>query len=102
MPVTYLIRFRVKAAERARFLGLLNDVLDAMRAERSFVSATLGADPDDANHFLLHETWLDHQEVLDVQLHRTYREAWHAALPDLLEAPRNISVWAPLRSDRRD
>jgi quinol monooxygenase YgiN len=38
--------------------------------------------------------------VLDVQLHRPYRQAWHAALPDLLAAPREISVWRRLRVDR--
>ena len=101
MPVTYLIRFRVKPAERDRFLGLLNGVLDAMRAEDSFASATLHADPEDANGFLLHETWRDHEDVMQVQLHRPYRAAWHAALPELLEAEREISVWTPLRSDRR-
>ena len=99
MSVTYLIRFRVKPAQRARFLDLLNGVLDAMRMEEMFVSATLATDPQDANAFLLHETWQDHQDVLDVQIHRPYRDAWHATLPELLEAPREISMWTPLRSD---
>jgi len=101
MDVAYLIGCRVKPAERERFLALLTGVLDAMRGEESFVSATLHQDPEDANRFLLHEVWRDHQEVVEVQLARPYRAAWHAALPELLEAPREISVWTPLRSDRR-
>jgi quinol monooxygenase YgiN len=100
MAVTYLIEFAVKPAERRRFLALLNDVLDAMRAEPMFIDATLHGDPQNANRFLLHESWQDHQNVLDEQLGRAYREAWHAALPDLLERPRDVSMWTPLRSDR--
>jgi quinol monooxygenase YgiN len=99
MDVTYLIRFQVKPAQRERFLALLNGVLDAMRAEANFVSATLHADPEEPNRFLLHETWRDHQDVLDVQLARPYRAAWHEALPSLLDVPRDVSMWRPLRRD---
>jgi quinol monooxygenase YgiN len=100
VSVTYLIEFQVVPAERERFLGLLNGVLDAMRAEETFQDATLHVDPENENRFLLHETWADHREVLDVQIKRPYRDAWHAALPELLLRPRGISVWTPLRSDR--
>lgn len=99
MSVTYLIEFDVRPAERQRFLSLLNGVLDAMRHEPMFVSATLHADPENATRFLLHETWQSHEDVVSVQLARRYREAWHAALPELLESNRKISVWQPLRSD---
>ncbi len=99
MSVTYVIGFTVRPEQRARFLKLLNGVLDAMRHEPMFVSATLNSDLGDANHFLLQETWADHQDVLDVQLKRPYREEWHAALEELLAAPRDISMWQPMRSD---
>jgi quinol monooxygenase YgiN len=101
MDVTYLIMFQLRPGQRDRFLDLLNGVLDAMRHEAGFVSATLHADPADAQRFLLHETWRDHHDVVEVQLHRPYRRAWHDALPELLAAPREISVWQPLRADRR-
>lgn len=101
MAVTYLIEFRVRAAERPRFLALLSGVLDVMREEDGFNGATLHEDPQDPLHFLLHETRRDHDEVVEVELARPYRAAWHAALPELLEVPRAISVWAPVRSDRR-
>jgi len=99
MSITYCITFSVVPSERQRFLDLLNGVLDTMREEPMFISATLHADPENANRFLLHETWTDHQDVLDVQLLRPYREAWHEALPELLERPREIGVWNPLRAD---
>ncbi len=100
MPVTFVIRFTVVPAERERFLRLLGDVLDAMRHEPRFHEAILLGDPEDANRFLLHETWDDLDDVVDMQLKRPYREDWHAALPEILVAPREISTWRPLRSDR--
>ena len=99
MSVTYIIGFTVRPEQRSRFLKLLNGVLDAMRHEPMFVSAALNSDPTDENHFLLQETWADHQDVLDVQLKRPYRGEWHAALVELLAAPRDISMWQPMRSD---
>jgi len=101
MSVTYLIGFTVKPEQRERFLALLNGVLDAMRHEARFENAALHRDPVDPCRFLLHETWADHQDVLDVQLSRPYRQDWHAALPDLLAEPRAISMWEPLRADMR-
>ena len=101
MSVTYLIVFTVRPEQRERFHSLLNGVLDAMRDETTFINATLHGDPADPNRFLLHETWADHQDVLDVQLKRGYRDAWHAALQELLVNPRDISVWKPLRIESR-
>ncbi|WP_102960591.1 putative quinol monooxygenase [Mangrovicella endophytica] len=99
MSVSYLITFQVRPTERERFLALLNGVLDAMRGETTFRSAAFHADPGDPCRFLLLESWADHEDVVEVQLARPYREAWHAALPELLERPRDIGVWTPLRQD---
>ena len=99
MSVTYLIEFAVKPTQRERFLHLLDGGLDAMRKEATFRNATLHGDPADPNHFLLHETWADHQDVVEVQLARAYRQDWHDALPDMLERPREVSMWTPLRRD---
>lgn len=99
MPVTYVIRFDIRPGERDRFLTLLNGVLDAMRHEPMFHDAMLHADPDNEHHMMLYETWEDHVDVLEIQLKRPYREAWHAALPELLAKPRDISIWHPIRSD---
>jgi|GEM_PF-544208 len=100
MSVTYLIEFAVKPEERARFLDLLNGVLEAMRHEEMFVDAALHADPGDENRFMLHETWQSHEDVLTVQLARRYRAAWHEAQPELLAGERKISMWQKLRDDR--
>jgi quinol monooxygenase YgiN len=99
MPVTYLIKFDVVPEQRDRFLALLNGVLDAMRSEPMFHQAMLHQDPESANRFMLCETWESHEDVLEVQLSRPYREAWHQALPELLSQPRDVSIWEPLRAD---
>ncbi len=101
MPVTFTIRFAVVPEERERFLALLEGVLDAMRDEPMFREAILHADPENENRFMLYETWEDLDDVVTVQLARPYRQAWHAALPEILEEERDIAVWRPLRADRR-
>jgi quinol monooxygenase YgiN len=100
MPVTFVIRFDVVPEERQRFLTLLNGVLNAMRDEPMFHEAVLHRDAEDENHFMLYETWEDLDDVVNVQLQRPYRQAWHAALPEILREPREISTWQPLRADR--
>jgi len=101
MPVTYLIQFDVIPQQRARFLSLLTQVLDSMRSEPMFHEAHLHQDPENENHLLLYETWQDHEDVLQVQLQRPYRQAFHEALGEVLAQPRTISIWLPLRSDRK-
>lgn len=49
---------------------------------------------------MLYETWESHADVLNVQLHRPYRRAWHEALDSILESARDVSIWEPLRADR--
>ncbi|MEH6718802.1 MAG: putative quinol monooxygenase [Aurantimonas endophytica] len=96
MSVAYVIEFEVRPGERGRFLALLTGVLEAMRHEETYRGATLHVDPDDPLRFLLHEVWVDHEEVVNVQLRRDYRREWHAALPELLAVERRISVWQPI------
>ncbi|QSQ25588.1 antibiotic biosynthesis monooxygenase [Pyxidicoccus parkwayensis] len=96
MSVTYAIEFDVREGKRELFLKLLGDVLSTMKREDSYRGAALHVSPDNPLRFMLVETWADHQEVLDVQLHRPYRREWHAALPELLESPRRISMWTPV------
>jgi len=100
MPVTYMIKFHVVPEKREEFLCLLHDVLDAMRSETTYREAILHRDPECDNTFMLYETWESHDDVLNVQLHRPYRQAWHAALPHILNGEREISVWQKIRVDR--
>ena len=73
MSVTYVIKFQIVPGKYDDFLALLTGVLDAMRHESTFVEAMLHADPDDANRLMLYETWQDHNDVVNVQVHRLAR-----------------------------
>jgi len=92
---TYLIRFTVRPGQRERFLGLLTAVLEQMRKEKTFIDARLAQVADKPNEFVLHETWASREDVVNVQLNRPYRRDWHAALPDLLECERDITILSP-------
>jgi (4S)-4-hydroxy-5-phosphonooxypentane-2,3-dione isomerase len=81
MAVTYTIKFNVIPEQRERFLVLLEGVLDSMRHESTFREAVLHRDSASDSCFLLYETWESHEDVLNVQLNRPYRRAWHDALP---------------------
>lgn len=101
MAVTYVIHFDVVPEKLDRFTHLLNGVLDAMRAEPTFHQAVLHRDAECANRLMLYETWESHEDVLPVQLHRPYRQAYHEALGELLRKPREIAIWHPIRADRK-
>jgi quinol monooxygenase YgiN len=98
-PVAFTIEIRVKPGAAAEFLELLHPVLDAMRHEASFINAVLHRDPEDPTRFFLYETWADLDDVVQVQLHRPYRQAYTERLPALLAAERVIGVWQPIRID---
>ncbi len=100
MAVTFVIKFDVIPDQRERFLALLEGVLDAMRDEPLFHEAILHRDPESEHRFMLYETWEDLDDVVNVQLQRPYRQAWHDALPTLLTKDRDITMWTPLRDDR--
>ncbi|MFD2261997.1 putative quinol monooxygenase [Lacibacterium aquatile] len=101
MAVTYLITFTLNPGAKPLFLSLLHPVLDAMRHETDFLDAHVSESPDNPDRLLLLESWADHDAVLAVEIHRPYRKAYHAALPELLAQPREISVWRTLRRDSK-
>lgn len=91
----------VRKGMEEEFLALLEPVLDAMRHEETFVNAILHRDPEAPNRFMLYETWTDADDVMQVQMHRDYRQPFQDRLPELLEAPREMKVWHPMRGDFR-
>lgn len=101
MAVTYAIKFHVVPGKQEEFLQLLTGVLDAMKVETTFREAILHRDPASDNTFMLYETWDNHDDVVNVQLNRPYRRAWHDALPRILLSGREICVWEPIRTDRK-
>jgi quinol monooxygenase YgiN len=97
--VAFTVTLHVKPGREAEFLDLLTPVLDAMRHEPSFINAVLHRSPDDPTLFMLYETWADLDELVQVQIPRGYRQAYIAALPDVLRQERGVTIWQPMRDD---
>ncbi len=97
--VTFVITLLLKPGCARAFLDLLAPVLDAMRHEPAFIDAVLHQDPDDPQRFLLYETWAGLDDVVQVQMHRDYRQAYWDGLPALLAEERRVQVWKPMRGD---
>ncbi|HEX7124526.1 MAG TPA: putative quinol monooxygenase [Thermodesulfobacteriota bacterium] len=94
-----VVSIHVKPGYEEEFLRLVTPVPDAMRHEATFVNAVLHRDPEDSTRFMLYETWADRDDLLRVQVHREYRKAYWARLPEILREPRQIQVWQPVRGD---
>ncbi len=97
--VTFVVTLLLKPGCEQAFLDLLGPVLDAMRHEATFVDAVLHRDPENPLRFMLYETWTSLEDVVQVQMHRDYRQAYWDGLPDLLAEDRQVQVWKPLRGD---
>lgn len=100
--MTYIVEFDLKPGREEAFRKALDPVLDEMRGEESFLYAALSRDAENPNRFVLFESWSDHDDVINVQLRRPYRDAMNSALEDVLAAPRALSVLQPLRTDSRN
>ena len=94
-----LVRIPVKAGFENEYLSLINAVIDEMRHETSFVNAVVHRSTEDPTVFLLHETWLGRDEFFTVQMKRSYRESYEARLPQIMRAPREITILEPLRRE---
>ena len=97
--IAFTVTLHVKPGREAEFLDLLMPVLDAMRHEPSFINAVLHRSPDDPTLFMIYETWADLDELMQVQIPRDYRQAYIAALPDVLRQERGVTIWQPMRGD---
>ena len=87
------------ALPRRKLLGLLMPILHAMMHEPTFINAKLPtATRTTPTRFMLYETWADLDEVKQVQIHRAYRQAYLARLPELLREDRQIQIWQPMRA----
>lgn len=97
----YMIVFTLLPGKDEAFLQALEPVLDAMRHEPTFRNAVLHRDPATPHRYMLYESWSDGKDVEHVQVHRDYRKAFWATLPERLQVAREVQVWQPMRGDFR-
>ena len=97
-PFMLLATFHLKAGCE-EFLAFIHRTNDAMRHEPTFVNTVVHRGADDPTCFLLYETWLDRENFFSVQMKRPYRAEYEARLPALLNRPRHMQIFEPLRGD---
>jgi len=98
-PLVFTVMFDIVEGGEEEFVRLVSDVIDKMRHEPTFISTTLGRDPNAPGRFYLFEQWADREEFIQVQLKRDYRTPYETRLPRLLRRPRAATEWHQLRSD---
>lgn len=94
-----VVRNRVKPGFEKEYVDLVTPVLDAMRHEKTFINTMLHQDPMDPTQFMLYETWLDKEDFLTIQMKREYRQTYEERLPAILQTPREMNYWTPIRGD---
>ncbi|ABE42312.1 Antibiotic biosynthesis monooxygenase [Polaromonas sp. JS666] len=94
-----IVSLKVKSEYLEEFLNSLNEVLDAMRLETTFVNTIACRSPDDPNSFLLFETWLNREHFMTTELKRAYRVPHEERLGYMLLEKRELAFWTPIRGD---
>ena len=98
-PYVLTVIFEVMAGFEEEFLRLMETPLNAMRHEKSFISASLSSHPEDPGKFYLHEVWKSREDFVNIQIFRKYREEYEARTVPMLRKAREYSEWRELRVD---
>ncbi|MFB9261960.1 putative quinol monooxygenase [Bradyrhizobium erythrophlei] len=94
--VAIVVILPVKAEARDRFRKMLFAVVEAMVKEPDFVNTWVHEDLNDPDTLVLYETWACSSEhLLEHHLKKPYRQAYEAALPEMLKAERRIVFLKP-------
>ncbi|WP_295998805.1 antibiotic biosynthesis monooxygenase [Rugamonas sp.] len=97
--VAFIVRLQARPEERERMRTMLFDVVDAMAKEPDFINTWVHEDQAEPNTVVLYETWACSRETFMARhLSKPYRQAYEAALPELLAAERTITFLTELRA----
>jgi quinol monooxygenase YgiN len=92
--LAFYVQFQVKPERLEGWKDAVREVIDRMSAESTFVSCYMHQDIQDANRFTLYERWNEpsFETFIQNQLEaKSYRQAYHEKLPDMLAQPRTVS-----------
>lgn len=98
-PWAVVVKLDIKPEHASEWLDSVDEVLDTMRHEKSFVSTTLCAHPSEPGKFLLFEIWRDREEFFTVQANRDYRRPFMEKMQKFLQKPVNFDEWRETRTD---
>ena len=98
-PWVWMAKIQIKEGLVAEFLDRVQQVLDEMRHEKTFLTTSLCAHPTEENTFLLFEVWKDKDEFFGTQLDREYRRPHTERFKELVVTPPVFEEWRELRLD---
>jgi quinol monooxygenase YgiN len=97
--LVFTVEFNVKAEAKQAFLASLNNVIEHMAKEETFVSTYLHQDANDPNTFLIYERWSEpsFEAFVENQLKgKSYRDEYEVKISEWLVKDRGISVLEPI------
>ena len=96
--LVFTVEFNVKPEAKDEFLASLNQVVENMAKEETFVLSYLHRDVNDPNKFVIYERWSEpsFEDFLKNQLQgKRYRDDYEAKISEWLVKDRGISVLDP-------
>ena len=97
--LVFTVEFNVKSEARDEFLTSLNEVVENMAKEETFVVSYLHQDVNDPNKFVIYERWSEptFESFVEKQLKgKRYRDDYEACINDWLVKERGITVLEPM------
>lgn len=95
--LSFVVYLPVKPSARDRMRRMMFEIIDTMSHESDFISTWVHEDLDDPDTIVNYETWAcSRDDFLRRHLVKSYRQAFEAALPDLLSGDRRIVFLRPL------
>lgn len=97
--ISFIVRLPTRPEKHQEMRSALFQVLDSMSNEPDFINTWVHEDANAPNTFVLYETWACSSEYfIRHHLSKPYRQAYEAALPGLLSAPRSIDFLNPIHT----
>lgn len=97
--VAFVVRLPARPEKREQMRAMLFDVVDNMAKEPDFINTWVHEDQAEPDTIVLYETWACSREAfLAEHLNKPYRQAYEAALPELLAGERTITFLTELRA----
>lgn len=97
--LVFTVEFNVKPETKDEFLASLNQVVENMAKEETFVLSYLHRDVNDPNKFVIYERWSEpsFDAFVEHQLKgKPYRDEYEANISKWLVKDRGISVLEPI------
>jgi len=98
--ISFIVRLPTRPEKRDEMRTRLFEVLHAMSAEPDFVNTSVHEDASAPDTLVLYETWACSRDYfMRHHLAKPYRQAYEAALPELLSQPRSIDFLNPISTN---